>query len=154
MNCRSDWDTVRGMDVLISFLTSMLALSIGVERIVEILKAMIPWLRKRGSDAVETARRRYVLQLLAASTGAFTALVIGPQHFLPTFIKEEETTPHLVMSCILLGLMASGGSAVWNHMLDIVATIKATREKVVTEGDKVRAAHPEEVRRLNIPVGP
>jgi hypothetical protein len=142
------------MDVLVSFLTSMLALSIGVERIVEILKAMIPWLRKEHANEAEAARRRYILQMLAASTGALTAAIIGPHNFLPTVIKENEATPHVVMSCVLLGLMASGGSAVWNHMLDIVATIKATRERVVAEGDKVRAAHPEEVRRLNIPVGP
>ncbi|MGH7440304.1 MAG: hypothetical protein ACRENE_31815 [Polyangiaceae bacterium] len=138
------------MDTLVSFLTSMLALSIGVERIVEAAKGMVPWLRSDPDPAgSQAAHRRLALQLLAAVAGAVTAALVGPKHFLPTLTSSNPAG--YAAASGLLGMMASGGSAFWNHALDIIGAIKNVKEQVAAQGT---SAPPAAAPPLPIPVGP
>src|SRR5207237_7901915 len=123
------------MDNLTAFLTSMVALSIGVERVVEILKGFSKWLREDPDPRLdregETAgRRRAALQLLAMLFGALIAYVIGPKHFIGSLPDGALVSFTRIASSLLLGFMASGGSALWNHALDIVGAIKTVTERV------------------------
>jgi hypothetical protein len=124
------------MNDFIAFLTSMVALSAGVERIVEAVKGLSRRLREdpdplsdpHGSKA---AHRRLALQLVATLAGTVTVGWIGPSHFLP--MLPADTLGSRVVLSVLLGLMASGGSAFWNHALDILGAIKNVKEQNVVE---------------------
>jgi len=98
-----------------SFVTAMIALSVGVERIVEILKGMIGWLDGHAN----------VVRFLAFIVGTGVALVLGPKTLL-SFLPVDGTGSWA--GAALLGMMASGGSAFWNHILDILGAVKSVRE--------------------------
>lgn len=119
------------MQTLTSFLTALVALSVGVERVVEVLKGFVSWLRQDPDPSVDpdgrrAARRRAVLQILAALIGTGTALAIGPERFFPGLTEPGDWRRWAV--AVLLGVMASGGSAFWNHALDVLDAVKKTRE--------------------------
>jgi hypothetical protein len=125
------------MDKLTAFLTGLIALSIGVERIVEILKGLFKWLRDdpppaKDEDGKIANRRRAVLQIIAVAAGAIASFVINPHAFLPIIPDGRISSPQRWGAAILLGFLASGGSALWNHVLDIVAAIKDVKEKVAS----------------------
>lgn len=122
------------MDHLTTFVAAMVALSAGVERIVEMLKGMFPWLANSANP-----RRPLVLQVLATVAGGSVAAIVGPNQFL-WFLDKTNNSVSLVGSSVLLGLMACGGSAFWNHVLDIVGAIKTTKESVA------KAANPATAR--------
>jgi hypothetical protein len=138
------------MDELTAFFTSMLALSVGVERIVEIVKGMVPFLRDDPSRSIDSgghraAWRRICLQVLAVGSGAGIAAIVGPE----LFIRRLPTTGlGMIGGCVLVGLLGSGGSALWNHALDIVAAVKGVRESVAKQVETAQQ------RGGNLPVGP
>ena len=121
------------MDTLTAFLSAMIALSAAVERVVEIIKGMSQRLRddpdpRTDPQGKRAAHRRLVLQVLAALAGAAAALTIGPQNFLKVLPAEGYESPIRWIAAVFIGLMASGGSAFWNHLLDIVGAIKNVKE--------------------------
>jgi hypothetical protein len=135
------------MDTLTAFLSAMIALSAAVERVVEIIKGMSRRLRedpdpRTDPQGKEAARRRLVLQVLAALAGAAAALTIGPQNFLKTIPTEGYGSPVRWAAAIFIGLMASGGSAFWNHLLDIVGAIKNVKEGLVAAQQAPVASKP------------
>lgn len=119
--CLQTW---RPVSQLTTFVTAMVALSIGTERIVEIIKGMISQL-----DGHDTW-----IQSVAVAAGAVIALVIGPHELLAVVPAGGFDTAARYWGAALLGLMASGGSAFWNHALDILGAIKDTKEKVAAAG--------------------
>lgn len=135
------------VNVLVSFLASMIALSMGVERVVEIIKGMVPWLRTANPDRNKDSLRFLILQVMAAVVGGVIAGVTGPQNFLP-WVKGDSGLWGW-SSCILLGLMASGGSAFWNHALDIIGSIKDTKEQLEANG---RGPSPQSLRVSSLAV--
>ncbi len=123
------------MEPLTVFLSSMIALSAAVERVVEIIKGFSRKLREDPDPRVDpqgrgAARRRLALQAIAAFVGALAALTIGPHNFLKTIPDGDYQNPTRWIASVFLGLMASGGSAFWNHTLDIVGAIKSAKEQV------------------------
>lgn len=103
-----------------SALTLIIAVSIAVERVTEILKQMVPPLgREITADAKRENWRRAALQMLAAGIGMGIAwmgnLSLGSHGGPSTFV--------------IIGLMASGGSGFWNHALDAVRAMKVNAEK-------------------------
>jgi hypothetical protein len=133
------------MNSLTQFICSMLALSIGVERIVEILKELIYPLRDDPNQNVSgklATRRRVTLQILATIAGTITALIIDPHNFISSLPTGEGLgSVARWTSSLLIGLMASGGSAFWNHALDIIAAVKSVKEQ--------RTVHPTLQPSLN-----
>jgi len=103
-----------------SALTLVIAVSIAVERVTEILKQMVPLLGKEIKDPAAENRRRAALQVLAAAVGALIAWTGNLQ------LGSHLAGPPV---WILIGLMASSGSGFWNHALDAVRAMKVTAEK-------------------------
>ncbi len=141
------------MEPLTFFLSSMIALSVAVERVVEIIKGLSPKLREDPDPRVDpqgkgAARRRLVLQGIAAVVGAIAALTIGPHNFLNAIPDGGYQTPVRWIASLFLGLIASGGSAFWNHALDIVGAIKSVKEQVANLQQAPATPRPK------APVGP
>ena len=124
-----------------------------MERVVEILKGFSRKLREDPDPRVDpqgkgAARRRLALQAIAALVGAFAAVTIGPQYFLKTIPDRDYASPTRWIASLFLGLMASGGSAFWNHALDIVGAIKNAKEQVANLQQAPAAPTPK------APIGP
>ncbi len=150
-NWRARTEGARNMEPLTVFLSSMIALSVGVERVVEIIKGFSKNLRedpKPDPDGKGAARRHVVLQVIAAVAGAIIALAIGPKTFVQSLPVGNYTNPTQWIAAVLLGLMASGGSAFWNHALDIVGATKSVKERVANLQKAPAAPRP------TLPVGP
>jgi hypothetical protein len=108
-------DTVK----LTELASVVLALSIASERLVEIVKGLIPWLNKSSSDEDAEGRRCSVLQLLAVVSGVVTALLA--KDCLPVDLIPQSAN---FWSILGLGLLASGGSGFWNTIVTYFAKIK------------------------------
>jgi drug/metabolite transporter (DMT)-like permease len=102
------------------------AISVAVERVVELLKGFIPPLAS--SWTKHENFRRVMIQVISVVVGAIIASQIKGQ---------LESTLHVSTVswgvCLLVGLMASGGSGLWNHALDIVRAVKVNKELVAAE---------------------
>jgi drug/metabolite transporter (DMT)-like permease len=123
------------IDGFVSLLTAMVALSVGVERVVEIVKGFSAWLRSdpdpsTDPDGRKAAWRRLTLQSIAMFSGTAIVATIEPQRFLPTILPAEPNPTQFWAASVLLGLMASGGSAFWNHALDLIGAAKSAKEAV------------------------
>jgi len=118
------------MNSLTEFVTLMGAISVAVERVIEILKGLVPSLAKARKGNAEGIRRA-VMQILAGIVGALIAYVAQ--------FEISSTMPALSaekigwVGYVIVGLLASGGSALWNHVLDIVQAMKISREKSLPE---------------------
>jgi drug/metabolite transporter (DMT)-like permease len=96
----------------------IVALSIAAERLVEIIKGIVPFFRtKAETEEVETWRR-VALQLLAVGAGMLTAHLAMPavEDLVP---PQWQSFPGIVA----LGLLASGGSSLWNSVLDYASSV-------------------------------
>ncbi len=132
------------MEALVTFITAMIALSVGAERVTEIVKGFSSWLQvaKEPPQGAPERWRRVLLQVIAATAGGVMAFIIGPAHFLPALLSSTPEVHEKVLVAGLLGVVASGGSAFWNHLLDIVGVIKETREKVLADKKAANATLP------------
>ena len=103
---------------LTSLVSLILALSIASERLVEIIKGFFPGLDKENPDPIAEGRRRSYLQILAVISGIVTAFLA--QNYFPVgIVKPTEN-----WSVLGLGLLASGGSGLWNSVLTYATKIK------------------------------
>jgi hypothetical protein len=107
------------LTAITAIISVVLALSIASERLVEIIKGLIPYLNKEilGDENAE-GRRRAALQFLAVVSGIVTAYLA--KDYLPTQIAGAVSS----WSIIGLGLLASGGSGLWNSLLGYFSNIK------------------------------
>ena len=101
--------------------TLVLALSVASERLVEIIKGVIPWLdtkKDKPNEAWMEGVRRMLLQVLAVISGIFTAWLSSD------YLPAEVAKPTDTWSIVGLGLLASGGSGFWNSILDYFTGLK------------------------------
>ncbi len=103
---------------LTAIISVILALSIASERLVEIIKGFIPALDKQDLDQKAEGRRRSYLQILAVFSGVLTAFLARD------YIPSEIAAPTESWSILGLGLLASGGSGLWNSVLTYVTKAK------------------------------
>lgn len=106
---------------LTSFFTLMVAISMSVERVVEIIKGIVPALSKTWTGDKEYLRYA-ILQILSTVTGAGVAYAAQSQ--IASQVQMLDFKDHAYIGYAVIGLMASGGSAMWNHALDIVQAAK------------------------------
>ncbi len=107
------------MEQLLSIVTLLIALSVASERLVEIIKNAIPWLNLKRSDSTREGWRKAALQALAVAAGIATAFLAGPA------IGDIVSGPwHTVSGLLALGLLASGGSGLWNSVLTYLLKVK------------------------------
>ncbi|RXH56691.1 hypothetical protein [Granulicella sibirica] len=112
------------MNTLTTFLATMLGISIAVERVIEILKGWLTnfWLFKTNPDSAKEAQRIAFIHVLSGICGALIA-ACGKLTVLPNVPADSW------LSWMIAGLLASGGSAFWNHALDLVKATKVTSEQ-------------------------
>jgi hypothetical protein len=100
----------------------LIALSVASERLVEIVKGVIPPLNGKSDVPWKENMRRTVLQLLAVGAGIGTAFLARPT------IPQEALSSTSDTAIIALGLLASGGSGFWNSVLTYVLKLKDIKE--------------------------
>jgi hypothetical protein len=119
------------MNNLSSVLSLMLAISVAVERVVEILKGIFPFISKSWKGDWEYGRFA-LLQVIATLAGAAVAYLGHAQ--IAAQVPVLAFQDHLRSGYLVIGLMASGGSAMWNHALDIVQAMKIAKGNVAPVG--------------------
>jgi hypothetical protein len=113
---------------LTAIISLILALSVASERLVEIVKGFIPPLTKPLQDPHREAIRCSVLQILAVLSGVVTSYLARD------YIPQEVSDVAKGWSVWGLGLLASGGSGLWNSILTYflkIKDIKAAEAEVV-----------------------
>jgi hypothetical protein len=98
----------------------VVALSVAAERLVEIIKNPIGFLRDKNSDPQKEGYRKVALLVLAVVAGLVTAWLAKPA------IEGLNLPGELSSSrgIIALGLLASGGSGFWNSVATYVLNLK------------------------------
>jgi hypothetical protein len=112
------------------FVTLLAAMSVSVERVVEILKGFIPYLNTAATPASAENRRRAILHVIAAAVGSLMAFLASDQ-----IAKLPAAQPLLDLHWLgyaIMGLLTAGGSAFWNHVLDIIGALKTQQENKTT----------------------
>jgi hypothetical protein len=126
-NRRAAYNRERLMDAA-AFAGLVLAVSIASERLVEVFKGQVTWLNEPRPTPKSEGRRKSTLQLLAVVAGIGTALlaepVIAPS--LPDGWDKAWALP-------LIGLLASGGSGLWNSILSYFVQIKDLKKAEVKD---------------------
>ena len=125
-----------------TILTTMAGLSVASERVTETLKQSLCGMTTKMTPAGQTA----FFQALAILSGIG---VVGLSHADPLDIVKnwgywgEGHVPHFgrLVSIFGTGLLVAGGSAFWNHLLDIVKAAKVNTEqtanvKLAADGKK------------------
>lgn len=118
------------IDPLTEIVALLAALSMASERLVEIIKGLIPGLNQENSDPRKEGWRKAAIQLLAVGAGITTALLAYPA--LGTVFKEPGAG-----TVLALGLLASGGSGFWNGILAYLKNVKDIKKGEV---QRLRAA--------------
>lgn len=121
------------MESVGNFIAFLAAMSMSVERIVEIVKTLIPFLCKENPDQRLEQKRRILIHLIAV---AFACLIVWfaqkeIQAMFPQIFKTSEQIS--LAGIFIIGLLASGGSGFWNQSLRIVEEIKKAKKFQTTE---------------------
>ena len=129
------------MDDLTTIVTVLLTLSLASERLVEILKSFFFTSLLKKKEGAEEAARQAKIQGLAVISGLITAGLAAP-----VLVKDFEF--HYIWAIPVLGLLASGGSGLWNSVLGYLKGVKDLRQceaeeqrmEVTEEKQKPKAA--------------
>ncbi len=130
------------MEDLTTIVTLLITLSIASERLVEIIKGIVPFLNQKKDDPTEEGRRKSALQAMAVGAGIVTALLAR------SVVAEIMPAWSSIPGLLALGLLASGGSGLWNSVLDYLLKIKAGKQldvdrKREASADRLIALRPE-----------
>jgi hypothetical protein len=97
----------------------LIALSIAAERLVEIVKGLVPMLNQQQADPQRETLRQTILQFMAVVAGIVTALVSQP------IVREVFPTLEVnLLTLIALGFLVSGGSGFWHSIQGYVNAVK------------------------------
>jgi hypothetical protein len=111
-----------------NFVTQMVGLSVATERVTETIKQ---WVVSAPADVQAAARKSLIVQVVAIISGA---LVVGMSGLNPMGMPGfEPYSPRLFadwMCWLVTGFLVSGGSAFWNHLLDILKATKVKKEEI------------------------
>jgi drug/metabolite transporter (DMT)-like permease len=118
-----------------NFLLSMIGLSVGAERVTETIKQIY-------SQSTKGAMSAAGVQVIAIFSGT---LVTAMSTLNPLGIPHADfgwSNPRMWMNWIVTGVLVSGGSAFWNHLLDILQATKLQKEAAVSGDLPVQAPPP------------
>ena len=106
----------------------LVCLSVASERLVEIIKGIIPFLEQENKSEKKEGLRKAFLQALAVCSGIVTALLARPAlvDILPTAWTK-------LPAIFALGFLASGGSGLWNGILTYIKFVKDIKEENVNK---------------------
>ena len=119
------------MEKIIAFVSFLIALSIASERLVEIIKNLIPPLNTAQDDPTKEGLRRAALQIMAVGAGVFTAWLAQPA--MQGVLPQAYTSP---AGLLAIGLLASGGSGLWNSILAYLLNVKDLAKLSVSEAQR------------------
>ncbi|MBB5055475.1 hypothetical protein HDF16_000144 [Granulicella aggregans] len=114
-----------------SLVATSLALSVAVERVIEILKQSVgatplfAWLFAPSTNPQMESWRCTAIHLLSALIGGAIAKFSGID-ILSSL--GASAGAHPVLSYGVMGLLSAGGSAFWNHALDLIKAVKIDKE--------------------------
>lgn len=108
------------MEKITAIVGLLIALSVASERLVEIVKGLIPPLSGKFKDPRTEGWRCAANQLLAVAAGVLTAFLAAPA--IPSEVLPQSATGSWTI--LALGLLASGGSGLWNAVLSYVLLLK------------------------------
>ena len=120
---------------LTSLVTLFVTLSVAVERVIEILKGIVPVLVTPRPTERGEYRRGAVMHMLSAAIGGFISWG-GHIDLFKRVTGDPSGGASLVIVYVILGFLASGGSAFWNHILDIVKASKIKNETAANQATK------------------
>jgi len=103
-------------------------MSISVERVVETIKNLVPALSDTQTDPKNERYRRAALHVLSFIVGTIIAYVAQEQlqPLLSSIFRSEGVLG--LPGCMILGLLSSGGSGLWNQSLGIIEEIKKAKK--------------------------
>jgi hypothetical protein len=101
---------------LTDYITLLIPLSIATERVVDIIKNIIPWLRIVKKDSYHESWRMAFLQVIAIVVGSIIAR------------WASGILTNMPSNYILLGILASGGSGFWTSIQGYVSNIKEIKK--------------------------
>ena len=109
------------------FFTQMVGLSVAAERVTETVKqwlgpTLANWSAARYSGAIQTIA--IVSGMLVTALSGLNPLNIPLAKPFDWFNKADW------LSWVISGILVSGGSAFWNHLLDILQAAKVQKEKL------------------------
>ena len=113
------------------FVTLMGALSLGVERTVETIKGIVPYLNQTNPDPKKDETRAVVLRIIAIVCGALAAVGVQSQVTATVPVLSYENIHFL--SYLLIGLLTASGSAFWNQVLDTMQAFKTKSAAPATQ---------------------
>ena len=119
---------------LTTVISLLVALSIASERLVDIIKGVVPWLNQPRVRSADEGWRKAALQVLAVMAGITTAWLSSAA------IPKGVGIPDDWTGTLALGLLASGGSGFWNSILTYVTKAKDVKAaEAETKQIEVRA---------------
>src|SRR5712675_1071218 len=110
--------------------TLLATLSVAVERAVEIFKGFIPYLNNPLPPGSAENRRRAIMNLVAVAFGTIAAYSAKGQIQAISAAKWLVSPDLHDTGYLIVGFLTAGGSAFWNHVLDILSAFKTQKEKV------------------------
>jgi hypothetical protein len=111
-----------------TLVTLLATLSVAVERAVEIFKGMVPYLSQTLNPGAAENRRRAVLQIIAVLFGTVAAYLAKGQINAIGAAKWLTDASLHGAGFAIVGFLTAGGSAFWNHILDIIGALKTRQE--------------------------
>ena len=105
----------------------LVALSVASERLVEIVKGLIPALAHQADTENKEGFRKAGIQVLGVAAGIVTA-------FMARSAIPQDIFPSVSTTTVLaLGLLASGGSGFWNTILAYLLQVKNMKKALAEE---------------------
>jgi drug/metabolite transporter (DMT)-like permease len=111
------------------FLLCMVALSVATERVTEMVKQ---WIGPTLSGWLSAEHYTGAVQFIAILSGIFVTALSGRNPLgIPEFEAFKWGKPENWLAWVVTGILVSGGSAFWNHLLDILQAAKVAKEQAL-----------------------
>ncbi len=124
------------IDVLVSLVTVMLAISLAAERLVTALKSAFPkWLAEQkgagavGEDIVADGPRRVGVLVIAYAASYVTSALVAGEWGPLDMLNVGPADNLLALPIVVVALLATGGSAFWNNILGYTKAAKDARSQ-------------------------
>lgn len=134
------------MEKLTVIISLILALSIASERLVEIVKGWVPYFSSQSENSRSENQRKSWLQALGVASGIITTFLAAPA--MPDDILPSLDEGTDFFSLLALGLLASGGSGLWNSVMTYLLKLKDLKSLDVSKQQGIVDELEAKVREL------